>query len=425
MTSPGGSDRPCVVITYPYPLGQVSGGSRMTREIARHLGRLGVDVIVLPISTNGLSRHWPREPGPENELGFEFDEELARDGVEVRRVPMHPIHNYLDGRCVRKVLADLLAERRIDVVLSYWHEAGFLPGFLKARGVHFGFIATWQTYSMLDKWPKRWGKGPVAELRRLWKKWVFVRYIQRPYQLAEVCFATSDHTRRELMQYAHVADERIVVNYLGVDERFLELPLGAAPVPGEPTRILFFGRIVPEKGFLDALEALGQIARAGNRNWHFKLLGDGRHEWAREKATEEGIADLVTTGPPVGDEELGRELQAAHFALMPSHSESFGLSFAEAQAAGVPIVTFAVASLPEVIEDGVTGWLAEFRNIDALAACIERAMEDPDATRAAGEAGRRRVRERFTWGTTARVLHDELTARGMLPATAGSAERGR
>lgn len=414
MTSPGGSDRPCVAITYPYPLGQVSGGSRMTREIARHLGRLGVDVIVLPLSTNGLSRTWPRQPGPPDELGFEFDEDLARDGVEVRRVPMHPLHNYLDGRCVRKALSELLAERRVDVVLSYWHEAGFLPAFLKARGVHFGFIATWQTYSMLGQWPKRWAKGLVPELRRLWKRWVFVHYIQRPYALAEVCFATSDHTRKELIEYAGVKDERIVINYLGVDERFLELPLGPLPEHDEPARILFFGRIVPEKGFLDALEALGRIARAGNRNWRFKLLGEGRHEWAMEKATEEGIADLVTTGPPVGDEALGRELQEAHFALMPSHSESFGLSFAEAQAAGVPIVTFAVASLPEVIEDGVTGWLAEFRDVDALASAIERAMADPVATRAAGEAGRRRVREKFTWATTARVLRDELDARGML-----------
>ena len=419
MTSPGGSDRPCIAITYPYPLGQVSGGSRMTREIARELGRLGVDVVVFPISTNGLSRHWPREPGPEHELGFEFDEELARDGVEVRRVPMHPIHNYFDGYCLRRELARLMSERRVDVVLCYWHESAFLPAFLESRGVRFGFIATWQTYSMLDKWPKRVGTGIKSVLRRLWKKWVFVRYIRRPYRLGEVYFATSDHTRRELMQFVGAQDERIVVNYLGVDERFLELPIPPPAEPGEALRILFFGRIVPEKGFLDALEALGRIARSGNRNWHYRILGDGRHAWAREKAEQEGIADLVTVGPAVGDADLRRELADAHFALMPSHSESFGLSFAEAQAAGVPVVTFAVASLPEVIEDGVTGWLAKYHDIEALSQAIERAMADPIATHAAGEAGRRRVRELFTWQRTARVLRDELIDRGMLRSSPG------
>ena len=69
----------------------------------------------------------------------------------------------------------------------------------------------------------------------------------------------------------------------------------------------------------------------------------------------------------VGDEGLRRELKDAHLAIMPSHAEAFGLSIAEVQAAGIPIVAYEAGSVSEVVENGVTGWLAPFRQVDRLA----------------------------------------------------------
>jgi glycosyltransferase involved in cell wall biosynthesis len=67
----------------------------------------------------------------------------------------------------------------------------------------------------------------------------------------------------------------------------------------------------------------------------------------------------------------------------------------EAMEAGVPVVASRVSGIPEVVEDGVTGWLVPPEDPPALAAALSEVLEDPDEARRRGEAGRRRVDERF------------------------------
>lgn len=382
---------PGVVITYPFPLGEASGGARMTREIARHLSRLGADVVVLPVSTNALDRRYPRSEVDEKVLGFEFDEDLARDAIDVVRVQQHPLHYQLDGFSVKKALRSILKERTVDIVLSYFHEAAFLPSFLRTQGIKFGYIATWITYAGLARKHAQGAGGWV-------QNWKNNRMIVEPYKHADIIFATSSHTRNELMDIIGVDGGRIVVCYLGVDPVFTKIP---RTPPTEITRFLFFGRVIPRKGFFDALEALGKLAASGYKNWTFRIVGNGRSEWARQAARDHGIADKVTVCDAVGDEGLRQELEQAHVAIMPSYAESFGLAFAEAQAAGLPVVAYARGSVPEVVENGVTGWLAPYRKVDQLAQCIIKAISDPEATYQAGLMGRKRVQRMFTWEKTA------------------------
>jgi len=123
-------------------------------------------------------------------------------------------------------------------------------------------------------------------------------------------------------------------------------------------------------------------------------------------ARQHGIADNVLIQDEIGDDALRRELEKAHVALMPSHSEAFGLSIAEAQAAGLPLIGYEVGSVPEVVEKGRTAWLAPFREMDALAGLIREAMADPEQTYRMGMAGRERIAANFTWDRTARAILD-------------------
>ena len=143
------SYRPTIAITYPFPLGEASGGSRMTREIARHLAKLGAHVIILPVSTNALDRGFPRSKVDERRLGFEFDGELSEFSIDIIRVPQNRLYMRLDGFSVKKALRNILKQRKIDVVLSYFHEGAFLPSLLRAQNVKFGYISTWITYERL------------------------------------------------------------------------------------------------------------------------------------------------------------------------------------------------------------------------------------------------------------------------------------
>jgi glycosyltransferase involved in cell wall biosynthesis len=89
-------------------------------------------------------------------------------------------------------------------------------------------------------------------------------------------------------------------------------------------------------------------------------------------------------------------LAAVNVSVLPSLSEGLSNSILESMAAGVPVVATAVGGTPELVEDGVTGYLVPPRDAAALAAAITRLLDDPTLARRLGEAGRRRVVERFS-----------------------------
>lgn len=328
--------------------------------------------------------------------GMEVEKELAKHGVEIVRVTPHPLHWTLDGRPVRRAVERLLNTERVDCVLGFYNEAAYLPELCREHSVSFGYIATWLSYEMaLSR--ARAGKG----LRGFFLRRANRRFVVDPYRKAEIVFANSEFTRRELIDVVGCAPERIRVTYLGVKTFFRNIP---RIEPKSIQRLIFFGRLVREKGIGDAIEALGRIASSGNRNWRLRVLGSGNHSHVQKLAEKHGVAPLIEMVPHQGDAGLTNELAKAHLALLPSYSESFGLSIAEAQAAGLPVVAYAAGSVPEVVQDGKTAWLAPLHDIDLLRKGIEEAMADPSVAHQRGLAGRERTRRLFQWSFTAEYV---------------------
>ncbi len=82
---------------------------------------------------------------------------------------------------------------------------------------------------------------------------------------------------------------------------------------------------------------------------------------------------------------------------MPSFREGFGVVCAEAMAHGRPVVASAVGGLLDLVADGETGIHVPPGDVDALRAALQRLLDDRELRRRMGEAGRERVRERFSW----------------------------
>jgi len=392
------SASPSILITHGWGLGTPSGVARHVQELARHLALAGARVTVLCVSTAGYSR-FPRPKLSAELHGFEIERELAELGVRVARVDPHPLHWTLDGRPVRRAVERLLEERAIDAVLGFFNEAAYLPPILERRGVRFGYIATWLSYRMaLSR--ERTGSG----LRGLMLRAANHRFVVEPYRAAEILFANSEFTRGELVDVLGCDEKRIEVTYLGVRDFFQGINRAR---PEKVERVLFFGRLVREKGILDALAALGKVARAGHP-FQFRVLGSGDAEHVRKVAREHGIGERVEVLPHQGDARLKEELERAQLALLPSHSESFGLSIAEAQAAGLPVVAYAAGSVPEVVEDGKSAWLAPLGDADGLARALVAALTVPDECFWRGIRGRERVGKLFRWNLTAKRVLDGL-----------------
>lgn len=389
-----------IVITYPYPIGErATGGPRTLREIAWGLAELGDRVRVLTVSSNMIRRVAPRPAVSDEMLGHDSDAAYRQHGVDLERVPQHPLHLHLDGLPVRRAVERILRRQPVDIVLGHYHEAAFLPRLLRRHGVRLGFLATWQTYAPLAE--------PLTGIGGFWWRFIRHRTILAPSRAADIHFAISRFTRRELIDILGIDPDRIVVSPLGVDESFCRIERR----PPEAIRhLIYFGRYAPSKGFGDALEALGRLAARGRRDWELRLFGEGRRDLVEAAAREHGVTDRVEIRDAVGDEELRRQLAWADLALLPSHSESFGLAIAEAQGAALPVVAYRAGAVPELVEDGVTGYLAPLGDTAALAGQLERAMADPAGTHRAGLAGRERIRARFTWRRSARTIHDAIAA---------------
>jgi glycosyltransferase involved in cell wall biosynthesis len=88
-------------------------------------------------------------------------------------------------------------------------------------------------------------------------------------------------------------------------------------------------------------------------------------------------------------------LGASDLFVLPSLWEGLGLVFLEAMAVGLPVVASNVSAIPEVVEDGVSGWLVDPGDAPALARALSSALADPAERRRRGEAGRQRLLERF------------------------------
>ncbi|HEX5411026.1 MAG TPA: N-acetyl-alpha-D-glucosaminyl L-malate synthase BshA [Terriglobia bacterium] len=124
------------------------------------------------------------------------------------------------------------------------------------------------------------------------------------------------------------------------------------------------------------------------------MIGDGPDrtsaEWlAREKNLS---ADVHFLGKQNQVQDL---LGCADVALLPSDQESFGLVALEAMACAVPCVCSKVGGLPEVVEDGVEGFLVPPRDVDTMADRALDILTDPDLQQKMGEAGRRRALSEF------------------------------
>ena len=173
--------------------------------------------------------------------------------------------------------------------------------------------------------------------------------------------------------------------------------------PLETPVLVSIGRMSPEKGHADLIEAVRLLAASGRR-FSVVLVGDGSHRAALEaRVWEYGLADRVHFPGYLSDP--ARVLENADLKVLPSHTEGLPNAALEALAMEVPVLATRVGGTPEVITDGETGRLVPPHSPEALAAGIAEFLDDREGWRRMAVRGRAMVERQFDF--RARTRHIE------------------
>jgi len=190
------------------------------------------------------------------------------------------------------------------------------------------------------------------------------------------------------------------------------MPVRAADfTPGPSERgahLLFVGKLTEQKGLHFLLDAL---ARCRTRPT-LEVVGAGRVDDRELRATAVrlGLDERVTWTPILPQAELARRYREARALVIPAIEEGLGLTAVEAALSETPVIAFASGGVVDAVVDGETGLLVPPRDVDALAAAIDRLVGDPSEAARLGAAGRRFALGRFSAhavaGTYARLYRD-------------------
>jgi glycosyltransferase involved in cell wall biosynthesis len=164
-------------------------------------------------------------------------------------------------------------------------------------------------------------------------------------------------------------------------------------------RLLFVGRLVPQKGLEYALRALTRLPTEISLD----VVGDGPdREPFRQLAATLGIAARVTWHGTLPHGQLADLYRAATALVVPSTEEGLGLVAVEAQLCETPVVAFDSGGLRDIIVDGDTGVLVPTLSAEALAVALRALLARPDLGAGLGRAGRLAALARFAPSAAAR-----------------------
>ena len=172
--------------------------------------------------------------------------------------------------------------------------------------------------------------------------------------------------------------------------------------------LLFIGRVVYQKGLVIIFEALSGLMEFP---WQLTIVGDGpERERLVALAAQFGIQDRVDWVGWKHNSELVSYYQDATVFINPSRHEGMPNAVLEAMSMGLPVIATQIAGNEELVVHDETGKLIPPDDSQALQAAILALLEDEKHREQLGAAGRQRVKDHYTWATSAfsylRILED-------------------
>ncbi|HBQ98142.1 MULTISPECIES: glycosyltransferase family 4 protein [unclassified Roseofilum] len=224
-----------------------------------------------------------------------------------------------------------------------------------------------------------------------------LRRKEEEVELADRIFVASSITRQSLLNFG-VNPEKISVIPYGAPLDYFRPQLKRDDL----FRALYVGRVEPRKGIHYLLKAWKNLRRL---DAELCLIGINEFPsgWLNK------YQDMFRYIPPVPHYTLNQYYSSASVFIFPSLVEGFGLVILEAMACGIPIITTPNTAGPDIITDGVEGFIIPIRDSEALQEKIEWCIDNPGALKAMGKAARIKA-EKLTWSQYRKTLQNQVSA---------------
>lgn len=289
--------------------------------------------------------------------------------------------------------------KEFDIVHTQYHPGVFTGNFVRTLR-KIPHVFTFHGYAPMRSW-----QNPKQKLK------MFDHTLGTIIALhagVDRIIAISYYIQDILTRFYKFDQAKISVVYNGVDiERFQPNIDGSSlktkyNLDDSPT-ILYLGRMDPYKGVQFLLRALPLVLEKVP-NAKFIIAGATRFDRIRVQdfvLSKKIRNSLIFTGY-VSEAEVPLLYAICDMFCYPSLWEGFGLTPAEAQASGKPVVAFNHCAIPEVVKNNETGILVEPKDDKKMAEAIIKLLKDMNLCKFMGNQGRKRVERHFTWDLSAK-----------------------
>ncbi|AFY78752.1 glycosyltransferase [Pleurocapsa sp. PCC 7327] len=214
------------------------------------------------------------------------------------------------------------------------------------------------------------------------------------------CFLPNCDYLKQLVLKLGCSEQKVIVHRSGIDCRRFFFTPRHLPLDGR-VRIVTIGRFVEKKGIEYGIRAFAKIAQV-NQNIEYNIIGDGALRQKLQQLIEElNVSEKVKLLGWKHQEECIKILNDSHILIAVSVTgkdgdrEGIPNVLKEAMAMGLPVISTFHAGIPELVEDGISGFLVSECDVDATAEKLGYLIEHPEVWSEMGRAGRAHVEKYF------------------------------
>lgn len=193
---------------------------------------------------------------------------------------------------------------------------------------------------------------------------------------------------------------KITVHHMGIDaQRFAFTP--RTLVEGQTVQLISVSRLAEKKGIEYGIRAVATLVQEG-LNVEYQIIGDGElRQPLADLIADLNVGHAIQLLGPKNHNEVMAALNQAHILVAPSvtakdgNQEGIPVALMEAMAMGLPVVSTYHSGIPELVEDGISGYLVPERDIEALKTRLRQLVQKPESWLTMGTAGRQKVEQEF------------------------------